>query len=177
MPLVWRAGDAAQVDFFEVTVEVAGERQPVWLFVLHLMYSGRDYGWLYERCNQVAFLDGHVRAFEHLGGVVRRCIYDNLKAAVKRRLGLERWPPGIGVRCCRRTFLPRASTPPVSAGIVLARAYAQYVAWRSGDAALLAQIDAELRTNRRSRAAASGHMPNFCRSRCSSICCSRRLDG
>ena len=90
VPLVWRAGDAAQVDFFEVTVEVAGERQPAWLFVLHLMYSGRDYAWLYERCNQVAFLDGHVRAFEHFGGVVRRCIYDNLKAAVKRRLGLER---------------------------------------------------------------------------------------
>ena len=35
VPLVWRAGDAAQVDFFEVTVEVAGERQPAWLFVLH----------------------------------------------------------------------------------------------------------------------------------------------
>ena len=27
VPLVWRAGEAAQVDFFEVTVEVAGERQ------------------------------------------------------------------------------------------------------------------------------------------------------
>ena len=90
LPLVWRAGDAAQVDFFEVTVEVAGERRKAWLFVLHLMYSGRDFGWLYERCNQVAFLDGHVRAFEHFGGVAQRCIYDNLKAAVKRRLGLER---------------------------------------------------------------------------------------
>ena len=90
LPLVWRAGDAAQVDFFEVTVEVAGERQKAWLFVLRLMYSGRDFAWLYERCNQVAFLDGHVRAFKHLGGVVLRCIYDNLKAAVKRRLGIER---------------------------------------------------------------------------------------
>ena len=90
LPLVWRAGDGAQVDFFEVTVEVAGERLKAWLFVLRLMYSGRDFGWLYERCNQVAFLDGHVRAFKHLGGVTQRCIYDNLKAAVKRRLGIER---------------------------------------------------------------------------------------
>ena len=64
LPLVWRAGDGAQVDFFEVTVEVAGERLKAWLFVLRLMYSGRDFGWLYERCNQVAFLDGHVRAFK-----------------------------------------------------------------------------------------------------------------
>ena len=90
VPLPWRPGEAAQVDFFEVTVEVAGQRRLAWMFVLHLMYSGRDFAWLYERCNQVAFLDGHVRAFGHLGGVVRRCIYDNLKAAVKRRLGLGR---------------------------------------------------------------------------------------
>lgn len=86
VPLPWRPGDAAQVDFFELTVEVGGERRKAWLFVLHLMYSGRDFAWLYERGNQVAFLDGHVRAFAHFGGVVRRCIYDNLKAAVKRRL-------------------------------------------------------------------------------------------
>ena len=45
---------------------------------------------VYERCNQIAFLDGHVRAFDHFGGVVARCIYDNLKAAVLRRLGLKR---------------------------------------------------------------------------------------
>ena len=70
VPLIWRPGDAAQVDFFEVTVEVAGERQKAWLFVVHLMYSGRDFAWLYERCNQIAFLDGHVRAFKHFGGVV-----------------------------------------------------------------------------------------------------------
>ena len=90
VPLVWRSGDAAQVDFFEVTVDVAGERRKAWKFVMHLMFSGRDLVWLYERCNQVAFLDGHVRAFEHFGGVPLRCIYDNLSAAVKRRLGMNR---------------------------------------------------------------------------------------
>ena len=51
VPLVWRAGDAAQVDFFEVTVDLAGERCKAWLFVLHLMHSGRDFAWLYERSN------------------------------------------------------------------------------------------------------------------------------
>jgi transposase len=89
IPLVWDPGDAVQVDFFEVTVEVAGKRQKVWKFLMRLMYSGRDFVWLYERCNQIAFLDGHVRAFMHFGGVTRRGIYDNLTAAVKRRVGLE----------------------------------------------------------------------------------------
>jgi transposase len=90
IPLVWDPGDGVQVDFFEVTVEVDGRRQKVRKFVMRLMYSGRDFVWLYERCNQIAFLDGHVRAFSHFGGVSRRAIYDNLSSAVKRRLGLER---------------------------------------------------------------------------------------
>lgn len=52
VPLVWRPGDAAQVDFFEVTVDVADERRKVWKFVMRLMSSGRDFVWLYERCNR-----------------------------------------------------------------------------------------------------------------------------
>ncbi|MBK6848243.1 MAG: transposase [Proteobacteria bacterium] len=56
------------------------------MFLLRLMYSGRDVAWLYDRCDQTAFLDGHVRAFAHLGGVPTRCVYDNLSAAVRRVL-------------------------------------------------------------------------------------------
>lgn len=84
IPLVHRPGDEAQVDFFEVTVEVKGERRRAWKFVMRLMYSGRDFAWLYDRCDQIAFLDGHVRAFEHFGSVPRRCIYDNLSPAVRK---------------------------------------------------------------------------------------------
>ena len=51
---------------------------------MRLMYSKRDFAWLYDGCTQLAFLDGHVRAFEHFGGVPARCVYDNLGAAVKK---------------------------------------------------------------------------------------------
>ncbi len=90
IPLLYTPGDCAQVDFFEVTVDIAGTRRKAWKFVVRLMYSGREFAWLYDRCDQVAFLDGHVRAFAHFGGVPLRAIYDNLTAAVKRRVGLER---------------------------------------------------------------------------------------
>ncbi len=86
IPLVHRAGDEAQVDFFEVVVEIAGVRCKRWMFLMRLMYSGRDFAWLYEHCDQVSFLDGHVRAFAHFGGVPSRCIYDNLSPAVRRVL-------------------------------------------------------------------------------------------
>jgi transposase len=90
IPLVHRPGEAAQVDFFEVTVEEGGETRKVWKFVMRLMHSGRDFVWLYERCDQLSFLDAHVRAFEYLGGVPERVVYDNLSAAVKKIVGSER---------------------------------------------------------------------------------------
>ena len=90
VPLVHRAGDEAQVDFFDVRVDVGGERRRAWMFVMRLMYSGRDFAWVYEWADQVSFFDGHVRAFAHFGGVAHRCIYDNLSAAVRRLVLPER---------------------------------------------------------------------------------------
>jgi transposase len=90
VPLIHHPGDEAQVDFFEVSVEEDGETKKVWKFVMRLMYSGRDFVRLYERCDQLSFLDAHVRAFSYLGGVPRRIVYDNLTAAVKKIVGSER---------------------------------------------------------------------------------------
>lgn len=90
IPLVHRPGDSAQVDFFEVTVVEGAETRKAWKLLIRLMYSGRDFVHIYDRCDQVSFLDGHVRAFEYFGGVPRRLVYDNLSSAVKRRVGLER---------------------------------------------------------------------------------------
>jgi len=87
---VHRPGEEAQVDFFEVTVEEGGQRRKAWKFVMRLMYSGRDFVKLYDRADQISFLDAHVRAFSYLGGVPRRVVYDNLTAAVKKIVGSER---------------------------------------------------------------------------------------
>lgn len=90
VPLIHRAGDEAQVDFFEVTVEIAGARVKAWKFLLRLMYSGREFVWLYQRCDKLAFFDGHVGAFAYLGGIPSRCVYDNLSAAVRKIVGAKR---------------------------------------------------------------------------------------
>ncbi len=90
IPLVHRPGEEAQVDFFEVTVEEGGGMRKAWKFVMRLMYSGRDFVRLYDRADQLSFLDAHVRAFAYLGGVPERIVYDNLTAAVKKIVGSER---------------------------------------------------------------------------------------
>ncbi len=83
VPLQHPPGQMAEVDFFEVQLDIAGERRKAAMLLIRLMYSGRDFVWLYEQADQVALLDGHVRAFAHFGGVPQRMVYDNLKAAVR----------------------------------------------------------------------------------------------
>ena len=112
VPLTYRPGDLAEVDFFEVLVDINGTRRKAWLFLMRLMYSGRDFTWIYERQDQISFLDGHVRAFAHFGGAPARVAYDNLRAAVVRILvGGER------TLTARFTASPRTTcSSPVSVG-------------------------------------------------------------
>lgn len=53
--------------------------------------SGLGFAWLYDRCDQLFFLDGPGRAFEYFGKVPHRSIYDNLSPAVARVNFLRRW--------------------------------------------------------------------------------------
>jgi len=87
IPLVHRPGEEAQVDFFDVTVDVADVRRSVALFQMSLPYSDWDFAWLYEWEDLPSFLDGHVRAFDQLGGVPWRLVYDNLRLAIKHGPG------------------------------------------------------------------------------------------
>jgi transposase len=79
-------GEEAEVDFGTATVHLAGVLVDVSMFVMRLSASGRGYARAYLNEAQEVFLDGHVRAFEHFGGVPGRIRYDNLKAAVVRVL-------------------------------------------------------------------------------------------
>jgi diadenosine tetraphosphate (Ap4A) HIT family hydrolase len=79
-------GEEADVDFGTVSVYLAGMPCDVQLFIMRLSASGRAFPRAYLNECQEVFLDGHVRAFDHFGGVPGRIRYDNLKAAVVRLL-------------------------------------------------------------------------------------------
>jgi len=79
-------GEEAEVDFGTASVYLAGVLVDVSMFVIRLSASGRGYTRAYLNEAQEVFLDGHVRAFAHFGGVPKRIRYDNLKAAVERVL-------------------------------------------------------------------------------------------
>ncbi len=91
VPQSHQPGAEAEVDFGEVAVRLAGQLITGCLFSLRLSYSGRAVHRVSISGGQEAFLEGHVHAFEVLGGVpFGKIRYDNLKAAVATVLGLSR---------------------------------------------------------------------------------------
>lgn len=91
IPQEHRPGAEAEVDFGELYVDLAGVRTKVYLFVFRLSFSGKAVHRVYSTLSQEAFLEGHVAAFEELGGVPTMQIkYDNLGQAVKKVLGPSR---------------------------------------------------------------------------------------
>jgi transposase len=86
VPQVHEPGAEAEVDFGEFYVWLAGEWTKLWMFVMRLSCSGRAFHAAFGTQAQEAFLEGHVRAFEHFGGCPGRIRYDNLKPAVVRVL-------------------------------------------------------------------------------------------
>jgi transposase len=113
VPLVYRPGDLGEVDFFEVLVDLAGVRRKAWMFLMRSMASGRDFAWLFPRQDATCFLEGHVRAFEHFGGVLLRLAFDNLRPAVTKVLaGSERQlAPRFAALCNHYLFEPCFARP------------------------------------------------------------------
>jgi transposase len=88
----------AEVDFADLWIDLKGTRTKVFLFTLRLSYSGWAVHRVFASQGQEAFLEGHVYAFDRLGGTpIDKIRYDNLKSAVSRvlfgrsRVESERW--------------------------------------------------------------------------------------
>ncbi|WP_307356774.1 IS21 family transposase [Pseudarthrobacter niigatensis] len=93
-------GAEAEVDFGEVWVVLNGVKTKCHMFVFRLSRSGKAIHRIYPTQAQEAFLEGHIEAFNEIGGVPTKHIrYDNLTSAVtavvfgqgRQRVENERW--------------------------------------------------------------------------------------
>lgn len=79
-------GEEAQVDWAVFGQRVVGRTtRRVSAFVMVLSWSRMPYVRFFYDQRMGAFLEGHVRAFDALGGQPRKVLYDNLKSAVLER--------------------------------------------------------------------------------------------
>jgi transposase len=98
VPQTHEPGREAEVDFADLWVILRGVKTKTALFTLRMSSSGRAVHRASATFGQEAFLEGHVYAFEKLGGTPTGHIrYDNLKSAVaqvlkaRRREESQRW--------------------------------------------------------------------------------------
>jgi len=81
-------GEAAQVDWADFgSVSIGRAQRRLSAFVMTLSYSRALYVEFFFGQTLVNFLRGHVRAFEHFGGVARNLLTDNLRSVVLERRG------------------------------------------------------------------------------------------
>ena len=107
------AGGTGQVDWGSFSyVDERGRKRRMWAFVMVLSWSRAIYVEFVRRADTASFIQCHVNAFDYLGGVPRRCLYDNAKVVTLGRVrrayrvepadaGLAALRLGFGIKLCQ----------------------------------------------------------------------------
>jgi transposase len=145
----YRPGQVLQLDWAELPTRprLQGQERRVYALVASLPYSGAQTAFFSLELTLEAFLEGHVRAFQWLGGVPRECVYDNLRSVVARREGDEIvWNPrflhlrghyGFHASACT------PATPREKGSVEVAVRYLKSGFWPARRFASLAELDAQ----------------------------------
>jgi transposase len=110
----YRPAQVMQFDWAETATRprIAGRERRVYALLATLPHSAAQTAHFSFEMTVESFLEGHVHAFEWLGGVPRECVYDNLRSAVARREGDEvRWAGRSTHLRGHYAFHPTACTP------------------------------------------------------------------
>lgn len=106
-------GYQSQVDFGEFQFDRAdGTIGKTYLFSMILGFSRRLYSEFVDRCDLPTFLDCHIRAFDHFGGVTREILYDRMKNVFVRKLaGKDKFNDTLTGFALHYGFKPRVAPP------------------------------------------------------------------
>ena len=77
-------GDVSEFDWGHVKLEIGGESKTIQMAVMTTAKGNYRFAYLYQNQKMESFLDSHVRFFNHVGGVHKEIVYDNMKVAVAR---------------------------------------------------------------------------------------------
>ena len=81
-----KPGEQAQVDFGRYRyITTDGASHQIWVFVMVLGWSRAMYVEFIEKADVQSFIRCHINAFEYLGGIPQKCLYDNAKVVTLGR--------------------------------------------------------------------------------------------
>jgi len=80
----YKLGDVAEFDWGYVNLEIGNKPKVVQMAVIVTAKRNYRFAYLYHNQKMESFLDAHVRFFNHVGGVHKTLVYDNMKVAVAK---------------------------------------------------------------------------------------------
>ncbi len=86
-------GSVCEFDWGEIKLFIDGKLTRFQLAVFTGAYSNYRYATIYQRQDTLAFMESHVGFFEHLHGVYRGMVYDNMRVAVSKFVGRHEKEP------------------------------------------------------------------------------------
>ena len=90
---IYQPGESCEFDWGEVKLKINGQRTKLQLAVFTSAYSNHRYAFIYNRQDTLSFMDAHVRYFDAMGGVYHLMVYDNMRVAVSKFVGLHEKEP------------------------------------------------------------------------------------
>ena len=106
-------GRQAQVDFGEFQVDLPdGSIKKLYLFCMILGYSRKQFAVLTERCDLPTFLECHIAAFAHFGGVPSEILYDRMKNVyIGKIAGKDKFNDTLTAFALHYGFKPEVAPP------------------------------------------------------------------
>ena len=86
-------GDVCEFDWGEVKLFIAGELKTLQMAAFTGAKGNYRYARVFAKQDTPCFLESHALFFEHIGGAYRTLVYDNMKVAVKKFVGLTEKEP------------------------------------------------------------------------------------
>ena len=80
-------GAVCEFDWGEIKLYIGGKLPRFHLAVFTAAYSNYRFAEIYQRQDTLAFMESHVSFFEHLQGVYKEMVYDNMRVAVSKFIG------------------------------------------------------------------------------------------
>lgn len=90
---VYVPGEICEFDWGEIKLYIGGKLSRFQLAVFTAAYSNYRFAAIYRRQDTLAFMESHVRFFEHLQGVHKEMVYDNMRVAVSKFVGRNEKEP------------------------------------------------------------------------------------